>query len=436
MAPSPPTETYIAPVSPPYQPKFIIINVRVFNGRDVLPGPYDVTISHGVISSMVVSTESSSSDTGSPIPTVDGTNKTLLPGLIDSHVHITHSSQLDMLISSGITTIFDMGCFPPALVSSIREACVLSDEPTAPVRPEFHSAGMPATTSDSNHAKMLPFPSESPIFLDRNSPGKDVRTHVKRWVQNRIEEGSEYIKIIADVPGPTQEMIHLLVQEARNQGKKSVAHAASLEAWKMAQDAGVDLITHVPFDGILSEQATESLANHGGVEKVKAAVPTLTMSKAIAQFQRGTSQGERDGLVNMVMELSFGSVKEVHKAERNGQGVVVLAGTDANDLPFSKVKHGESLIEELELLVNGAGYSPVEALRVATSVPATWWGLGGKGVIEVGAKADLLLVGGQPWDDVGALRNVVGVWREGRASFGGLGVMLVASTFDQSEKRE
>ncbi|KAM7210974.1 putative amidohydrolase protein [Rhypophila decipiens] len=352
MVPRPRTETYIAPVPPPYQPEFIITNVRVFNGQDVLPGPYDVTISHGMISSMVVSTEPSSSDIGSPILKVDGTNKTILPGLIDSHVHVTHPSQLDMLISSGITTIFDIGCFPQPLVSSIREACVLSDVRTAPVRPEFYSAGMPATTSDSTHAKMLPFPPESPIFLDRNSQGEDVQTHVKSWVQNRIEEGSDYIKIIAEVPGPTQEMVHLLVQEARNQGKKSVAHAASLEAWKMALDAGVDLITHVPFDGILSEQASESLENYGGDEKVKAAVPTLTMSKAIAQFQQSTHQGQGDGLVNTVMESSFGSVKKLHEAERNGQGVVVLAGTDANDLPFSKVKHGESLIEELELLVN------------------------------------------------------------------------------------
>ena len=89
----------------------------------------------------------------------------------------------------------------------------------------------------------------------------------------------------------------------------------------------------------------------------------------------------------------------------------ILAGTDAIN---PGTAHGASIHRELELLV-AAGLSPSEALAAATSVPATIFGLAGRGRIAPGARADLVLVDGDPTTDIKATRRIVGVWKQGRA---------------------
>jgi imidazolonepropionase-like amidohydrolase len=95
-------------------------------------------------------------------------------------------------------------------------------------------------------------------------------------------------------------------------------------------------------------------------------------------------------------------------------GVTILAGTDANQAPASpaQIPHGEAFHDELGLLVE-AGLTPVEALRSATVVPATFFGFTDRGVIEPGRCADLLLIDGDPTQDIAATRAIRGVWAAG-----------------------
>lgn len=74
---------------------------------------------------------------------------------------------------------------------------------------------------------------------------------------------------------------------------------------------------------------------------------------------------------------------------------------------------GASLHMELYFLVHKAGLTTLEALRSATSTTARCFGWSDRGVIEVGRKADLLLVEGNPMDDIGELLNIRGIWRDG-----------------------
>ncbi|XVU27744.1 amidohydrolase family protein [Actinoplanes sp. CA-054009] len=92
-------------------------------------------------------------------------------------------------------------------------------------------------------------------------------------------------------------------------------------------------------------------------------------------------------------------------------GRAVLAGTDANDEPGApcQVPYGVSLHDELERLV-AAGLTPAEALRAATARPAEIFGLGDRGVIAAGRRADLVLVDGDPTRDITATRAIRGVW--------------------------
>jgi imidazolonepropionase-like amidohydrolase len=78
----------------------------------------------------------------------------------------------------------------------------------------------------------------------------------------------------------------------------------------------------------------------------------------------------------------------------------------------AQIQHGEALHDELGLLVD-AGLTPVEALRSATVVPAAFFGLTDRGVIAAGRRADLLLVDGDPTQDIAATRTIRSVWAAG-----------------------
>jgi imidazolonepropionase-like amidohydrolase len=94
------------------------------------------------------------------------------------------------------------------------------------------------------------------------------------------------------------------------------------------------------------------------------------------------------------------------------EGVPILAGTAC---PRFGTAHGVSLHRELELLVQ-AGLTPLEALRAATSAPAKAFRLKDRGSIKPGLRADLLLVRGDPTQNILATRDIVGVWKEGVAA--------------------
>jgi imidazolonepropionase-like amidohydrolase len=107
-------------------------------------------------------------------------------------------------------------------------------------------------------------------------------------------------------------------------------------------------------------------------------------------------------------DAALAAVKAMHAA-----GVPILAGSDANHHFGARgMAHGVSLHGELRLLVR-AGLTPTEALRAATSVPATTFGLDDRGRITPGARADLLLVDGDPTSRIADTLSIRDVWRSG-----------------------
>lgn len=90
-------------------------------------------------------------------------------------------------------------------------------------------------------------------------------------------------------------------------------------------------------------------------------------------------------------------------------GVPVLAGTDANADSPAAVSYGDSLHHELELLVD-AGLTSLDALRAATVLPPRYFGLGDRGAVEPGRRADLVLIDGDPLQDIRATRSIRRVW--------------------------
>jgi len=107
------------------------------------------------------------------------------------------------------------------------------------------------------------------------------------------------------------------------------------------------------------------------------------------------------------LEDAFASVRALYNA-----GVNILAGSDVSEpIPIlGGLAHGASLHHELQLLV-AAGLKPIEALRAATYTPSRRFGLTDRGRIAPGARADLLLVEGDPTINITDTLSILGVWR-------------------------
>ena len=345
-------------------PKTAVTNVRVFDGRQLL-APDTVVIEAGRISAGL---------RGARV--LDGEGGVLLPGLIDAHVHLHGRHTLEQLASFGVTTALDMACAPPELVNSLRAVPGLTD---------IRSAGTPAIAPGSPRSHI-------PVVGPRGLiTGAD---QARQFVADRVAEGSDYIKIIVGNPAPSHDQATLdaLAAAAREHGKLSVAHASSQAAVEMAQRAGVSVLTHVPLDRPLDKAAAADAVAAGRV-----LIPTLAMMEGIVQQ---SAPPGRD------YAAARASVTVMYHA-----GVPILAGTDANAEAggLAMISHGSSLHHELELLVQ-AGLTAVDALRAATSRPARYFGLGDRGVIEPGRRADLVLIDGDPLRDITATRSIRRVW--------------------------
>jgi imidazolonepropionase-like amidohydrolase len=354
-----------------------VADVAVFDGTDLLDGRYDVSFGQSAITGI--------SPVGEALPagpTVDGAGATLLPGLIDAHVHFRGPDELSTLAQFGVTTALDMGTWPPDLVASLR---------TAGRGTDIRSSGAPLAGVGGPHSRIPGFPAESLVATPEQA---------RRRVAERVAEGVDYLKLILERPGaggPDLETATAAVEAAHAAGLRVVAHASHTGAVALAIQAGVDILTHAPLDADLDEDLVRAIA-----EARHVVVPTLIM-------MRGTAHNL--GNPALSYDHARNTVAALHRA-----GATLVVGTDANKAPGvpASVPHGSSLHDELDLLVE-AGLSPLETLRSATSVAATAFALHDRGRIRPGLRADLLLVTGDPVSDISVTRRIRGVWAAGDA---------------------
>ncbi len=252
------------------------------------------------------------------------------------------------------------------------------------------------------------------------------------FIAARVAEGSDYIKIFMEdgsvlgtpgLPVLNDETLHAAVREAHRYGKIAIAHATTAALTQQVIAAGVDGLAHMfldrPDD---TPKLVAAIAASGAF-----ITPTLTVCSSamgntgavLAADERVRSKLSQEwldalsGSMNVYpqgnLEDVFATVLALHKA-----GVDILAGTDVTmpDPQFGGLAHGASLHHELQLLVK-AGLTPIEALRACTSAPARRFGLTDRGRIAPGARADLLLVDGDPTTSISDTLSIRAVWRRG-----------------------
>jgi len=344
------------------------------------------------------------SEVPSEYQTLDMGTLTLLPGLIDCHVHLvwngSHDPKVIMLRESaektairallhafeelmhGVTTVRDVGGPYKATLAvrdAIREGLFIG--------PRILAAGL-AIEMTGGHARDLGLEVDGP-----HEARKGVRTMLRAGVDliKLMATGGVYTE--GEEPGSPQltvEEMSAAVEEAHKAGRKVAAHAEGLQGILNAIDAGVDTIEHGNF---LDEEAAQRMVAGGQV-----LVPTLSPFYRMAQL--GTAGGIPEYAARKAKQVVSGSFHAIDLAKK--YGIPIATGTDDGS---PRLPHGV-LVYELELLVH-AGLSPLEALNSATAVAAKACGLSDQvGTLEPGKSADFVGVSGDPLHDISALRNI------------------------------
>lgn len=384
----------------------LIQHARVFDGTRAL-GQRDVLIVGNKITAVATSIRA---PTGAEV--VDGTGKTLLPGLIDAHTHSFGDALREALVF-GVTTELEMFGSPAAL----RTAKSQQAAGQASGRADLYSSGT-LVTAPKGHG------TEYGIAI----PTITSPDSAQAFVDARLAEGSDWIKIVYDdghpyglnVPTVSKETMRAVVAAAHKRGKLAVVHIGSLAGARDAIDVGADGLVHTFEDVPPDAEFGRFVASHRAF-----VIPTLTVNMSVSGTPGGATLVKEDrfrpyltpsseGVLQQGFPRRPGTTLDYANAEASvrqlkAARVPILAGTDA---PNPGTAHGSSLHRELELLVR-AGLTSVEALAAATSVPARVFRLPDRGRIAPGLVADIVLVDGDPTTDITATRAIAGIWKDG-----------------------
>ncbi len=387
---------------------FAIKNVRVFDGTRVWENT-DVIVKDGRITAI------GKKLTTANLPVVDGVGKTLLPGLIDAHTHSYLDAQQQAL-RFGVTTELDMmGDWQRLpLIKKQRESMDQTDQA------DLYSAGA-AVTAPGGHGTQF----------GTNPPTLAKGADAKAFVNARVAEGSDYVKIIVEdlsaygssksLPTIAPTQVQTSIQAAHAAKRLAVVHVSKLDTAMQVVSAGADGLVHIFADQIISAPLLKLSKQRNAF-----VVPTLSVIASVAGTAEGAKLAADQQLQTRLSNLQKQTLKQQFRSTANATqldralqsvkalhlaGVDILAGTDAGN---PGTAHGASMHGELALLVQ-AGLSPRAALAAATSLPAKRFGLTGRGHIRVGDRADLLLVNGNPTHDILATRAIAKVWKNGYA---------------------
>lgn len=407
----------------------------VLDGTGAAPRRADVVLADGRIAELSPAVTEQTGDT-----VVEVSGLVVMPGLIDCHVHTMFDGMdlgrlpsepfslpffvavdtLRRLLRSGVTTVRDAGGADLGVKVAQERGLVVGPRLRIAVSVLSQTGGhADGWTVHGDCLRLLvPHPGRPDCVVD----GPEA---MRRRVRELIRAGADVIKVCAsggvmstrDDPRHPQfsfEELSTCVETAADAGLPVMAHAHGAEGIERAVRAGVRSIEHGVF---LDERGIDLMLEHGTW-----LVPTLLAPVALVEsLDAGMAvPPEIDAKARSIAAGHLDAIARAHAA-----GVPIALGTDSGVFP-----HG-SVHRELELLVS-AGLSPAEALVAATSNAAKLLDLPDVGTLEVGARADLLVVDG-PWDRFsdlpGRLRLVVqdGEVRHGALVAGADGLVPVAS---------
>jgi len=366
---------------------------------------------------------------------VDASGRTVMPGLIDSHLHLiglktdrileeelVRPPELGLiksvydavdLLEAGFTTVKDCGGYGIYLKKAIAEGTMHG--------PRILSAGYTLSqTAGHGDVHFLPVEwidaraSKRKSFLGMSLLCDGVPECIKA-ARYALRQGADFIKVMAsggvmsmiDRPEHTQftlEELKAIVEEARHVGKFVTAHCQGTEAMKNCIKAGVKTIDHAFYP---DDEVIRMAKKRGDV----VFVPTLSINWRIVTG--GVEAGYQPWAVEKGREVWEVTKKNIARLYR--AGLTIASATDFCGSPL--LKHGDNAME-LELLVKHCGFKPMDAIVAATRNGAKACGLENEiGTIEKGKMADIIIVDGNPVKDIKVLQDknkVKMVMKEGK----------------------
>lgn len=358
---------------------------------------------------------------GQPATVLDARGKTVMPGLIDAHCHMTYGEsrteeEIDLYTSAELRTLkaaFNAQKVLRAGVTGIsqpggsyyigvglREA-IAEDIIQGP---RMTTAGRYITTSNGLtdwYPDSVGVPAGS-IGVLANS-----LTEMISEVRHQVKNGVDLIKLAdspyGDYQAFTDDELKAVTDLAHQLGKRVTIHARGSSEVGAANAAGIDWIMH---GNMMTDDVIADLAGRG-----TPLVPTLLLLANIVDWGDavGAPADLRDGMAR-TLDKTADSLHRAHAA-----GVTFVMGTDSG---FSVNPYGEWHARELELLMTYAGLSAMEAVQAATRNAAVTLNLEGQiGTLEPGAIADIIVVDGNPLEDIRILqdkRRIEMVIKDGR----------------------
>ena len=335
---------------------------------------------------------------------INASDKTIMPGLVDGHVHLALGSLNDPIwneikkvpelifsyaagnaqkaLAKGITTMQDCGGIDLTtlwLREAIRKKFL--------VGPKLVVAGAPITTT-SGHL----------YFVGIRADNADELRKSIRWL---VENGVDFIKIMATGGSMTPisnrrraqysiSELTIAVEEAHRLKKRVVAHLNGTEGIKNAVKAGVDVLVHCNWlgedEGIEYDESIARLAASKGLYLDVG--PIAGVTKPQVNYARKGSELKESSRWDLALLMK-------------SQGVKVYLSSDGIGNDASR------FVTDLKSFVESGNIEPLEAITMATKIPAEAMGLANKiGTIEPGKDADIIIVDGNPVEDIAALERV------------------------------
>jgi imidazolonepropionase-like amidohydrolase len=337
-------------------------------------------------------------------PVVELAGQTVMPGVIDCHVHLSIDGDADPVaqivgdgdadsafrmarnayetLASGITTVRDLGA-KNHVDFSFRKAAELG---LLPRIPRLVLSGKPVTMTGGHLWQ-----------VGRQADGVD---DVRKGAREQLRGGADCVKLMAtggiltdgneiSAPQLEEDELRAAIEEAEKAGKISSAHAHGATGVKNAVRAGVTSVEHAYF---LDHEGIELM-----IEKGTYLVPTSAAVRLVVKHGKG-------GGIPCPVVAKAASAFDSHIASCRDAwkaGVKLAMGTDAGT-PYNR--HGENM-QELEAMVD-IGLSPMQAIVMATRSAAELLRMDHLvGTVEVGKEADLLVLDGDPLDDITMLQD-------------------------------
>ncbi|MBE1301946.1 MAG: amidohydrolase family protein [Alteromonadaceae bacterium] len=385
-------------------PSFVLNNITLYDGATWHENA-KLTIFEG----KVINSEQAPKN----LPTVDGKGQYVIPGLIDAHTH-SWGQALEQNLTFGVTSVLDM--FTD--INFMRANQHSRQQTTLQAR--LFTAGTLVTSKEGHGTQFgIRIPTiENAIDADE-------------FIAKRLQEGSDYIKIVYDAEPEkqqfgmrftsiSQDVLKAVVKATHIRNKLAVVHVMDEISALHAIESGADGLVHSFGNSIMSTELLSLLA-----QREVFVIPTNSVLASIGQQQRGrkllqysplaykVSSHGKSGLMSSFPpnvgneEYWKNALENTRLMHRNG--ITVLAGTDA---PNAGTTHGISLHDELAILVE-AGMTPTDAIHSATGAVSDMFKLPHVGKLLPGFHADMIMLNEDPRIDIKHTQTIVKILLSG-----------------------